>query len=316
MSRTKELNTEPCNVCGVVIRYKGDIARHEQLHKPDDAVVMFKCPYEGCAYQTLQKSNLNTHIFTHTGEKPHACPDCDYRTADPGCLTRHRKKKHAYVPNRRTGKAKVSIDTRTSRRHAPYKRKEVSSSPSPSPVSESLPEDFAATLASTYPSFGHSDASCGDVQDNTFTYTWDKYLFPLEGASFPSESFTSHDILPSGLSPAVDTCSQLFGGIDHSFDVMDMFSQCSQTICPAETYFQESAPFSPDEDLSWIFDPAAIQAAASAMADNIDDCYGSPESSYSPDFYSSPILSIVDTTITNTEVNSTSWSALKILKKD
>ncbi|KAH0581142.1 Zinc finger protein [Termitomyces sp. J132] len=283
MSRTKEINTEPCKVCGVVIRYKGDIARHEQLHKPTDAIVMFKCPYEGCAYQTLQKSNLNTHIFTHTGEKPHACPDCDYRTADPGCLTRHRKRKHAYVPNRKTGKAKTSVGTKQSRRHTPYERKEVAQSPSPANLPKTLPEYLSTTMTT-------SDASCSEGHDNGFSYTWDKCLLPSEGTSFPLEPFTSDQFLPSDLSPAVDTCSQLFSGIDYSSDVMNLFSQFPQSICPAETYFTESVTFSSDEDLSWIFDPAMIQTASN-IADR-DGCYGTLESSSSLDFHSSPPYSV------------------------
>lgn len=218
-----------------------------------------------------------------TGEKPHACPDCDYRTADPGCLTRHRKRKHGYVPNRKTGKAKVSTTTinKQSRRHTPYKRKEISASPIP--ASELLPEAFYATMDSTYLGFGTSDATCSEAQDNMFSFTWDKNLFPLEGTSSILESRPSLDLPYSGLSPAVDTCSQLFDRIDDSFDFMDLFSQNSPSVRPAQTYLADSPPVSSDEDFSWIFDPVVIPTTVSALADDTNS-YGSPESSYSADF--------------------------------
>lgn len=36
-----------------------------------------------------------------TGEKPNLCPSCDFTTADPGSLTRHRKRSHSYIPHHR-----------------------------------------------------------------------------------------------------------------------------------------------------------------------------------------------------------------------
>ncbi|KAG5641567.1 hypothetical protein DXG03_004708, partial [Asterophora parasitica] len=186
----KELNSEPCSVCGAVIRFKQDIARHMKLH--DKSAMMFTCPFDGCSYQNLQKSNVNTHMSKHTGEKPHACPDCEFRTADPGSLTRHRKRIHAYVP-KGDGAKKPAASTKKSRRHIPYQRptsKEISSS--------TLPEEFAdlsAVLAC-----GSTKGSAAP-QDGLYSYPWDVQ------SSSTFANFEYPEIIDAGqqLNPALDT---------------------------------------------------------------------------------------------------------------
>lgn len=66
-------------------------------------ISMHACPYEGCDYRTLQKSNVQTHIRTHTRERSKTCPhsECPFCTTDPGSLTRHRKSEHGYKPKAR-----------------------------------------------------------------------------------------------------------------------------------------------------------------------------------------------------------------------
>ena len=130
-----------------------------------------------------------------TGEQPHTCPDCDeYRTADPGSLTRHRKKVHGYVPK---PKSKSQSTASKSRRHAPYDRLRGSSltseSSSSSPASSyytcnsdaavfdlslaSTPSSYSYTSASAAPP---SDTACSGKVDDMFrpdllyTYPWDK----------------------------------------------------------------------------------------------------------------------------------------------
>ncbi|KAJ7585223.1 hypothetical protein C8J56DRAFT_1053613 [Mycena floridula] len=92
-----------CVICDKFISRRGDMPRHRRTHLPvrDKFKLMHRCPFTGCRYQNLQKSNVDTHIRTHTGDKTQACPDCDFRTADPGSLTRHRKRIHDYVPRSR-----------------------------------------------------------------------------------------------------------------------------------------------------------------------------------------------------------------------
>ncbi|KAJ6618286.1 hypothetical protein B0H10DRAFT_1255279 [Mycena sp. CBHHK59/15] len=94
-----------CETCGRKFRRVTDLPRHMLIHAKNKEEFMFTCPVEGCTHQTLQRSNLATHIRTHTRAKPHKCPEyfpngqkCDFATADPSSLHRHRKRKHGYKP--------------------------------------------------------------------------------------------------------------------------------------------------------------------------------------------------------------------------
>ncbi|KAF8806183.1 hypothetical protein BYT27DRAFT_7212441 [Phlegmacium glaucopus] len=49
---------EPCDICGQVVSRASDIPRHKKKH---DAANKLPCPWAGCDFSTLQKSNLNTH---------------------------------------------------------------------------------------------------------------------------------------------------------------------------------------------------------------------------------------------------------------
>ncbi|CAL1708544.1 unnamed protein product [Somion occarium] len=68
-----------------------------------------------CEKWFFQRSNLATHEKTHTRTKDLRCPHlissrsssrslvlCDSKFGDPGSLTRHRKRRHGYVPKSRT----------------------------------------------------------------------------------------------------------------------------------------------------------------------------------------------------------------------
>ncbi|KAH7921877.1 hypothetical protein BV22DRAFT_991034, partial [Leucogyrophana mollusca] len=89
-----------CTICNKTVSRKADLPRHMRTHDVNKRALMHACPYEGCDYKTLQKSNVQTHIRTHTGERTKKCPEesCSYTTADPGSLTRHRKTIHGYEP--------------------------------------------------------------------------------------------------------------------------------------------------------------------------------------------------------------------------
>ncbi|TEB37602.1 hypothetical protein FA13DRAFT_1786767 [Coprinellus micaceus] len=101
-----------CPSCDRVVNRKADLTRHMATHNKDAG--KYNCHYEDCTYATLQKSNLTTHLRTHTGEKRFECKDdpanCDFRTSDPAAFTRHRKKKHGYVPQARSRKGSVATE--------------------------------------------------------------------------------------------------------------------------------------------------------------------------------------------------------------
>ncbi|GLB41246.1 putative zinc finger, C2H2 type [Lyophyllum shimeji] len=257
----KDINTEPCEVCGAVIRYKADVPRHRRLHLTDKTAMMYKCPFDGCQYRNLQKSNLNNHISTHTGEKPHACPDCEFRTADPGSLTRHRKRTHGYVPKHNVnGGAKARpVGTKQSRRHAPYLRRasEESSSASSSSSPEDIPDeslDFSTFLNFPPSACGPVDTNCDAPRDKQFSYTWDKDLFHPEEpcASFNLQPCTSSTPVPvpSHIFPAASAARQLLNVNEYNFDIMDAFlDQYPSTPASPATQPEYLAITSADNDI-------------------------------------------------------------------
>ncbi|KAJ4490219.1 hypothetical protein J3R30DRAFT_48510 [Lentinula aciculospora] len=93
-----------CEFCGARVARPCDLQRHMQKHLRGEerASRSFSCPYANCGFKSLQKSNTDTHIRSvHTKIKDQECPNCEFATADPGSLTRHRKRRHEYVPEHR-----------------------------------------------------------------------------------------------------------------------------------------------------------------------------------------------------------------------
>ncbi|KAK7060885.1 hypothetical protein VNI00_000618 [Paramarasmius palmivorus] len=129
-----------CNICGTEIRRKGDMPRHMRMHSKDKEDVLHRCSFEGCQYSNIQRSNVTTHMRTHTREKNQQCPSCEFSTSDPGSLTRHRKRKHGYIPQTRNARLTnlgsislgdqdaegTSATSRASRKHQPYPRPKAS----------------------------------------------------------------------------------------------------------------------------------------------------------------------------------------------
>ncbi|KAJ3810155.1 hypothetical protein F5876DRAFT_77069 [Lentinula aff. lateritia] len=112
-SPTDGSDPRECPECHRILARKGDLPRHLRTHL--DPVtkdsLSYKCPYDGCTFSNLQKSNVNTHLRTHTNEKSIVCPDvdiCGFATSDPAALTRHRKRRHDYVPRPRKRRAVAS----------------------------------------------------------------------------------------------------------------------------------------------------------------------------------------------------------------
>ncbi|KAG1852268.1 hypothetical protein DFJ58DRAFT_885505 [Suillus subalutaceus] len=74
----------------------GDMKNHEITH----TMKGYFCMWPGCDFVTKKKDSYKIHTAKHAGEERSICPhdDCDYKTNDPSCLTRHCKKQHGYVP--------------------------------------------------------------------------------------------------------------------------------------------------------------------------------------------------------------------------
>ncbi|KAJ7871500.1 hypothetical protein B0H14DRAFT_217308 [Mycena olivaceomarginata] len=74
-SKPEASSNTTCEHCGVTVKRPTDLPRHMLIHAPNKEEFMYTCPIEGCSHQTLQRSNLNTHIRTHTRTRPYSCPE-------------------------------------------------------------------------------------------------------------------------------------------------------------------------------------------------------------------------------------------------
>ncbi|KAG1762129.1 hypothetical protein EDD22DRAFT_1029175 [Suillus occidentalis] len=184
-------NTTPvnCPICDKAISRKADLPRHVRTHYKHNEAFMHACPFPNCAYKALQKTNLQTHIRTHTGKLSHRCPQCAFATTDQASLTRHRKNLHGYQPRARrylSGKAaRLSAA-------APYPSTQYEGH---TPASLDLNPVFP-DLAGLVPcdALSPAESSYSEIpqfQDEFGELTWEKL--------FPSENFASVCEQPSRL---------------------------------------------------------------------------------------------------------------------
>ncbi|KAF9069607.1 hypothetical protein BDP27DRAFT_1402464 [Rhodocollybia butyracea] len=96
-----DLSTRQCQECGTIVGHHYDLRRHMLIHGIGKNPLKHKCLWENCDFETLQKSNLNTHHRMHLKDKSKVCPECSFKTTDPASLIRHRKRIHGYVPKPR-----------------------------------------------------------------------------------------------------------------------------------------------------------------------------------------------------------------------
>ncbi|KAJ7105955.1 hypothetical protein C8R44DRAFT_942551 [Mycena epipterygia] len=217
---------------------KYDRLRHELTHMSpaEREEHMISCDYPGCKHKTLQRSNMDTHLRTHTGEKSQTCPECTYCTGDPALLTQHKKKMHGYTPR--------------GRRDISYTHQTLSPSPSsssfgsaPSPPSYSAvyltpdttpsPEaDYASSAGSSWSSDAEFAAACGIDIPAVDTYG------VVTSTARPG---------PAALYPSADV------DIFQSFpDAQSSYDQIAELL--AKTAGLDSPPYlspSPSPDIDW-----------------------------------------------------------------
>ena len=79
-----------CPQCDYRSKHKSNVTSH--IKSKHLGIRKYKC--EECSELFHTQQNLDYHMRTHTGEKPFACPQCDYRSAFIGNMTKHVKRVH------------------------------------------------------------------------------------------------------------------------------------------------------------------------------------------------------------------------------
>ncbi|KAF8799243.1 hypothetical protein BYT27DRAFT_7246248 [Phlegmacium glaucopus] len=198
---------EPCNICGQVVSRASDIPRHKRTHADANKL---PCPWAGCDFSTHQKSNLDTHYRSqHSKDRLFICEDdpasCHFQTFDPASRTRHRKRRHNYVPKNSIGRK-----TNKSNKTAAYHGRNASVDSLPSVAS---PFVGGSSLGSNSPGYTSPASSINSLSCS--------YSSPYGG----SESTTSIPSIPdipflSINSPQYPKESLLFSGsaYDHTWN--------------------------------------------------------------------------------------------------
>ncbi|KII85451.1 hypothetical protein PLICRDRAFT_700973 [Plicaturopsis crispa FD-325 SS-3] len=236
-----------CPTCQKHFSAKTDMTRHRQTHAPNKESLKTLCPFEGCSYKTLQRSNLLSHMNTHTGERPHECTECEFRSADPGSLTRHRKAVHGYEPKQR-GQASARSVSRKSARHEPSASSKTSVTPGVNADSSALLSLYLLSdVSSSSPYLPSSRSSVLDFSPSRAS--------PAAPASpsGPTAAFSDADLhiikswfsdLSLSTGPA-DGCASARSNFDDCVSLGAWFRDVSSASSPVDALSSIKAPLLP-----------------------------------------------------------------------
>ncbi len=85
-----------CSHCDYATADKSHLNKHERSHTGEKP---YACNWDGCGRTFADSSNLRVHERIHTGERPYKCSHCDYASAYKADLNRHRRRKHPELGN-------------------------------------------------------------------------------------------------------------------------------------------------------------------------------------------------------------------------
>ncbi|KAF5379352.1 hypothetical protein D9757_007671 [Collybiopsis confluens] len=272
MSRTIVLkyvddSSVECSDCGLLLTNTKDLRKHVYEEGAGMSQVRYRCSWANCFFEAAQRSNMKTHYCTwHSKEKRNACPECDFKTCDPGSLTRHRKRIHKYVPKPRKArtlkKPRYSPHTFVASSYGSDSESSQSSSSLPTLFPYSfLPLSFLSKSDSSESLTSCNDNVC-DIEAASQSSADD---FPREAKSVTGFNqawcdvdCSTESLTPRPLLPAVESTPSLeeFGQFQAS-DFSFLHADNNAVYSFPDLAFSQNDPFG----LSWDLDQSLNQLA-------------------------------------------------------